>query len=1352
MQNLLLLLGGLLLGIAAVVFTVVSWGHLGVRAAVLVTVTALALAAPWPLARRRLSSTAETVAFIGLVLVPLSGLAVANAVIGHSSDPGGLNESGSGGAGLWPVVAGTAALAALWAGYARAAPLRLPGPTALAIAHVPLPLAAYEAGPTPAGAALALLLTAALDLAVRWFARERAGSLERAVAEVAGLFAGLVGAAVALAASFAADGPAAGLRASGVLALAVALAWVCAGSGDGQEVRAAFSAGAGTPAAAATAAPAAKALPVRWAPAVYAVAACAVLASAARLPERTRPGVAGAGAVALGLAAVAVAPDVVAALVGPLGAFGGMWSGHAPVWTGRPAAPAAAAVAAVAAGGLAFRREVRARPGAARDGCRIAAVLCAASAVVAVPGAAGLPRAADAALLLGAGAVLLGAGAYGRTVPFAPVAAGSGAAVAVLASAWSVAGAAPVWAPAAAGAAVVLLLGCAAAARTEAVQVGAGAGTVLAGGGLVAVLWAVNGWSQPSLPFALLAVPLVALLPCARAPDGLARAVSRSRRDVRTVVLGAALAVLPGTALRDRRPAQSLAVGLAASGVTLAAVATAASAGVAPGGRPRQDVLALTLALGALLAAAGAWSRRGSAQSAVPAYVLAGLAPLPVHDSFVPSLFGPFAWLGKAWTADGPGTARGLLSPGEAWTARPVLMPVLALAALAAVLAATAHQGRWAGAGVVRVAGPVALAPLPLAADLPYWAALAFLVGLTAGLALWAALSRTTAGATALWTAALAASWSLADRTATLSVLAALALAGLACAVRGGDSRVSSVASAVTALAVGAEGAAVALAGDLPARSAAFVVLGVAVLIVRAAALPLDRPHAAHALRLAGAALWAVSVAMASGDPLRAALVLAAGGLTAVLAAGRLRGAARDLALGGGWPAAAVALVPPLALLAAVMADVCHWPAHPWSGGYGTVRDTLPAVPDVLLPPAAAAAGALGAAIATASARLLLGPAAAHRAATITVPPALLCVLAVADPPYAAALGVAFALAVALAVATAAAPRGPDTVSGAAALAVASTAVAWSLTARLPTLAVVAGTCAVAAGCALAARRTAVRAAADATAILAAGGLTAAASLAAGGTPPPAAFPVLASSVPAAVLAARLARRAQPDGTTVAVEALAVEAAGYAVTACGVGLAFADLAYASAALTGAGALALAVAARADRRRAAWAGAAALHLALWIRLGLSGVDAPEAYTLPVTVIGVAAGHRLLRRRGGAFSSWPLYGPALALTLLPSLAVAWTDPGLVRPLLLASAAFAVTLAGALGRLQAPLLIGGGVLVLNAAHELFPALADLVGDGPRWLPIAVTGAALLFAGATYEHRLRDLRRLRASLTAMR
>jgi hypothetical protein len=133
-----------------------------------------------------------------------------------------------------------------------------------------------------------------------------------------------------------------------------------------------------------------------------------------------------------------------------------------------------------------------------------------------------------------------------------------------------------------------------------------------------------------------------------------------------------------------------------------------------------------------------------------------------------------------------------------------------------------------------------------------------------------------------------------------------------------------------------------------------------------------------------------------------------------------------------------------------------------------------------------------------------------------------------------------------------------------------------------------------------------------------------------------------------------------------------------------------------------------------------------------------------------VLGLLGG-RWLRQRDHALSSWTAYAPALALTLLPSLAVAWNDDGLTRPLLLGLVAFASTLAGAWTRLQALLLLGGTVLVVNAAHELYPALADLVGDGPRWLPIALTGAALLFTGATYEHRLRDIRRVRASIAKM-
>ncbi len=80
-QNLLLALGGLLLAVAAVVFTVVSWGHLGIggRAAVLAGFTAAALAVPRALAGRGLAATAETVAVLGVVLLFLDGYAVRQA-------------------------------------------------------------------------------------------------------------------------------------------------------------------------------------------------------------------------------------------------------------------------------------------------------------------------------------------------------------------------------------------------------------------------------------------------------------------------------------------------------------------------------------------------------------------------------------------------------------------------------------------------------------------------------------------------------------------------------------------------------------------------------------------------------------------------------------------------------------------------------------------------------------------------------------------------------------------------------------------------------------------------------------------------------------------------------------------------------------------------------------------------------------------------------------------------------------------------------------------------------------------------------------------------------------------------
>jgi hypothetical protein len=77
-QAILLGLGALLLGVAAIVFAAlaISSFHSATRLAILLTATVLMLLAPPMLAQRGLTSTAETVAALGLLLVPLDGYAL----------------------------------------------------------------------------------------------------------------------------------------------------------------------------------------------------------------------------------------------------------------------------------------------------------------------------------------------------------------------------------------------------------------------------------------------------------------------------------------------------------------------------------------------------------------------------------------------------------------------------------------------------------------------------------------------------------------------------------------------------------------------------------------------------------------------------------------------------------------------------------------------------------------------------------------------------------------------------------------------------------------------------------------------------------------------------------------------------------------------------------------------------------------------------------------------------------------------------------------------------------------------------------------------------------------------------
>ncbi|MEU0276732.1 hypothetical protein [Streptomyces sp. NPDC006307] len=234
-------------------------------------------------------------------------------------------------------------------------------------------------------------------------------------------------------------------------------------------------------------------------------------------------------------------------------------------------------------------------------------------------------------------------------------------------------------------------------------------------------------------------------------------------------------------------------------------------------------------------------------------------------------------------------------------------------------------------------------------------------------------------------------------------------------------------------------------------------------------------------------------------------------------------------------------------------------------------------------------------------------------------------------------------------------------------------------------------------------------------------------------------------AVPAATVAVGARLRLHPV-------ALPVELTGAGAALVAVGLAAARPAHLALVLALCGVLAAATALRPERRPAAGYAAAALFVAAaWVRLAASGVAAPEAYTLPVTVPALVVGV-LRRRRDPEASSWTAYGPGLAATLVPSLVAAWGDAEWERPLLLGLGALAVTLAGARLRLQAPLVLGGAALALVGLHELAPYIAQVVGALPRWLPPALAGLLLLGVGATYEQRLRDARRLRETVGRMR
>lgn len=815
------------------------------------------------------------------------------------------------------------------------------------------------------------------------------------------------------------------------------------------------------------------------------------------------------------------------------------------------------------------------------------------------------------------------------------------------------------------------------------------------------------------------------------------------------VVMGAALV------------ARMFAVRVWFAGAGILLVATAAVGAALP---HLGDAGAIAPALAALLVVLAAyWApkawRIGGLGAGTVLLLAGGLA---VVLSVGHALVGPFSWLLDPWSG-ASNRARDAVDAfngqNAEWFGNAAVLPAVLLLAAAATVVAYTLAGRRGAAATIAVGVVAATGVAPLALDLTRTAGLIVHGSVAAVLCLVAVALRRPllcwpAGAAGLTLGALALAGCLAEQPSTLIGLTVAIAVFAVATVAARLPQVGAAAAGLLVLAATGQAAAVTLAGGYDAGAASWAMLAVAAMAAACVHLAEGRlPHHARALAVAAtaaAALASINASFAIDPP---GLLLAVAGAVVVAAAlrrPRVNGE-REVFLGLGAVPLGGALLTIAEPLFEGYAIPYTWLGTGWGRAPHAAREAVgPAVAwtgDALVPAVLAVVGvAVAAAVWS-----LWGRAIAVR---IAVPLAAATggVLPLAfDLPWVVALITLGALACGLLSAAAISHENgllPAWVSGPTAAVLAGTMTAWSLAAAPAT---VLALTAVAAATLLAAVTARIRAMVlTSTTVSAAAGVLAAvaATMAAGQPARIAAFAAIAIAAGLAAVAAVL-RRQRPQ------ESLCCEGVAAAGALLGIALSAPNPLTLSVALAVVGLVVGATALRPDRRAAAYAGTALVILGSWVRLADLGVTAPEAYSVSVGVAALVIGW-LRWRQHRHLSSWLVFAPGLASGLLPSLAALLLDStsspaNTARPFALGGAACVVVLIGGWQRLQAPLLLGGGVLAAVTLHELAPWVSEVVAALPRWVPLAGAGLLLLLVGATYEQRRRDLRRMRDAVASM-
>ncbi|GAB3161028.1 hypothetical protein GCM10027290_67680 [Micromonospora sonneratiae] len=931
-QNLLFILGGLLLGTAAIVFTVVAWATVGIvgRAVILAVVTLLALAAPLLAKRRGLTATGETFAAVGLLLVLLDGYAA------WSVDLFGVAD--------WPGVRYTAVVGVVGvvvaAGYGSLTRLAVPWFAALLVAQpVPL-LLASDADLAVAGWSLTFAALAALNLAVVW--RVRGGGVAlagRIAAWVAYGLALLASTVCGLVALVVAEGPL--LPDTALLAgvpLLVAVLLMVAGSVLARNTVLQLLAGCASVLALAGAAtrpavelPGSPLLPGAL---IVVVLALLVMATARLLPAGVRLGPRIGGLIVF--SALAASAGFMTCVVAGATVFRSL-----PVWR------------ADVSGGTPFDWQLP-----------VAVVLATVALVTLLPRGAWMATAVG-----GAGFVALALPAAGLpwwAVPVVDLAVGVGLLLVVLRRR-------PAAGLVAAGSAAVLVGHAVLVGLARPVSATAVLAVVLSAGLAVAATARVGSTVERAIGGSALAVGLLA--GPAASTVGLFTAGVGPQWQARGGTAAVALLVGALVAVRRWWPAY---LPYAAAALAVAVLGPGLLPTVDRAGEPQQVYAAVAV----LLVAIGLSLVR-PVRSAVPLLVSGGVLLLAAAVLLLPAglavLAGPYAWLAEIWSGVPAGVGLTPFDRAPAALARWVNVPtsialvVLTVAALVCSVTvqmrrtpdnATAQPGT---ATSTRPPGwqPSLLRPALLPA-LPF-ATTTVLVGLAASGARWPVVPAVAllGGLACLLTAALAASlrrsWAVGLVVPLGLVLAGPGLAGLlpakasTLAGLGVIVAVATVAGAVGRTVVARTAGwltavvsalilavAASLAVDLPLRLAAFAVLGVAVLaLVVGAVLRGRRPVESVAVDALGHAGAVIALLFSMNEHRYAAAVCTLWGLVVGLRALRpgeparyrwtLAGVAAGSELFAVWlllAAAQVAVLEAYTLPAAALAVVAGWLAN----------------------------------------------------------------------------------------------------------------------------------------------------------------------------------------------------------------------------------------------------------------------------------------------------------------------------------------------------------------------------------------------------------------------------------------